>query len=123
MTWATHRSNGIYPACRSLARCATRSTSGAYSRPGRCIAPGWTAITRTTGSLQPRPGHRGKRADNTWARYTLRFHGLTAKEAAAVVRQARAAYGTCVEHPRHAEGGAFMGRVGPEEASATTGVN
>jgi hypothetical protein len=62
--WGMPRSNKTYPAFRSSARCATRSTNGASSRPGRCTAPGRAAGTRTIGSRQPRPGHRGSQITN-----------------------------------------------------------
>ena len=57
MMWLTCRGPGIYLAFQSSARCATRSTSGAYLPPGRCTASGQTAGTRTTGGLLARLSH------------------------------------------------------------------
>src|SRR5215475_2429353 len=42
---------------RPPARCAARSTKDAYSRPGRCTAPGRAAGTRNTENHRPKPTH------------------------------------------------------------------
>ena len=94
--WGIPRSNGIYPAFRSSARCAARSTSGASSRPGRFTAPGRTARTRTTGSLLPHPGRWSRQADSAQGELHLLFHDITAEDVAAILARVNREGRECV---------------------------
>jgi hypothetical protein len=80
MTWVRWRSRGIYPAFQSSARCATRSTSGASLRLGRCPASGRAAGTRTIGGLAPRPDRRRKQAVERSGRTILQSQDLCPRQ-------------------------------------------